>query len=161
MILPPWAPTNPADGAVQLQRHSYAGVKRKLKDLGYTYMLLYPAKLKVLHAGHSHSPEAAWDCLVRNDGTGTPESLRWGSGKRLRETVELCTAVHRRSRRHCAGRGSQVIVCSDGTLSLERRRQEHEEAKLLVQTVTSEVSSRSGSPGVTSGLSPEGEVEAT
>ncbi|KAJ1116613.1 hypothetical protein NDU88_004819 [Pleurodeles waltl] len=65
--------------AVQLQRQPYAGVKRKLKDLGYTYMLLYPAKLKVLHAGCSHffqSPEAAWDQLERNDGTETPESLR-------------------------------------------------------------------------------------
>ncbi|KAJ1120453.1 hypothetical protein NDU88_008622 [Pleurodeles waltl] len=48
---------------------------------------------------------------------------------------------------------------SDGTLSLKRRRQEREEAKLLVQTVPSEASSRSGSPCVTSGLSTEGEAK--
>ncbi|KAJ1116363.1 hypothetical protein NDU88_004578 [Pleurodeles waltl] len=39
--------------------------------------------------------------------------------------------------------------------SLERRRQEHEEAKLLVQTVTSEASSCSESLCVTGKLSPE------
>ncbi|KAJ1199974.1 hypothetical protein NDU88_003805 [Pleurodeles waltl] len=43
---------------------------------------------------------------------------------------------------------------------LERRRQEHEEAKLLVQTFTQEASSHSGSPCVT-GLSPEVENENT
>ncbi|KAJ1206454.1 hypothetical protein NDU88_001859 [Pleurodeles waltl] len=67
----------------------------------------------------------------------------------------------RRNRRHRASRGNRVIVRSDGTLSLERRRQEREVAKLLVQTVTSKVSSCSGSPCVTSGLSPEGEAEVT
>ncbi|KAJ1206112.1 hypothetical protein NDU88_001521 [Pleurodeles waltl] len=65
------------------------------------------------------------------------------------------------TRRHRAGCGSRVIVRSDGTLSLERRRQEREEAPLLVQTITSEASSCSGSPCVVSGLSTEGEAEVT
>ncbi|KAJ1122467.1 hypothetical protein NDU88_000954 [Pleurodeles waltl] len=51
------------------------------------------SKLKVLHAGRSHffqSPEAAWDWLERNDGTGTPESLRGrvvGDSKRQRKCL--------------------------------------------------------------------------
>ncbi|KAJ1181701.1 hypothetical protein NDU88_006903 [Pleurodeles waltl] len=75
--------------------------------------------------------------------------------------MEVHTAVRRSTRCHCASQGSRVIVRSDGTLSLERRRQEREEAKLLVQTVTSKASLRSGSPYVTGGLSPEGEAEDT
>ncbi|KAJ1193947.1 hypothetical protein NDU88_003242 [Pleurodeles waltl] len=81
-----------------------------------------------------------------------PESLRGESGGRPRGTAEVHTAACRSTRRHCAGRGSRVIVHSDGTLSLDRRRQEREEAKLLVQTVTLEASSRSGSPCVTEGI---------
>ncbi|KAJ1181719.1 hypothetical protein NDU88_006921 [Pleurodeles waltl] len=42
------------------------------------------------------------------------------------------TAARRSTRRHRASRGSRVIVRSDGTMSLEQRRQEREEAKLLV-----------------------------
>ncbi|KAJ1126173.1 hypothetical protein NDU88_004581 [Pleurodeles waltl] len=68
------------------------------------------------------------------------------SGGRLRGPEEVRTAARRSTRRHHAGRGSRVIVRSDGTLSLEWRRQEREEAKLLVQTVTSEASLRSRSP---------------
>ncbi|KAJ1216822.1 hypothetical protein NDU88_004421 [Pleurodeles waltl] len=90
-----------------------------------------------------------------------PESLRGESGERLRGLEEVRTAARRSTRRHCAGRGSRVIVCSDGTLSLEWRRQECEEDKLLLQTVTSEASSRSGSPCIASGLSPGGEAEVT
>ncbi|KAJ1217514.1 hypothetical protein NDU88_005108 [Pleurodeles waltl] len=89
-----------------------------------------------------------WD---RNAGIPAGES-----GRRLRGAEEVRTAARRSTRCHRAGRGSRVIVRSDGTLSLERRRQEREEAKLLVQTVTSEASSRSGSPCVPSGLSPKG-----
>ncbi|KAJ1143790.1 hypothetical protein NDU88_010094 [Pleurodeles waltl] len=89
------------------------------------------------------------------------EDAEGESGGRLRETAEVHTEVHRSTRRHRAGRGSRVIVRSDGILSLERWRQESEEAKLLVQTVTSEASSRSRSPCVVSGLSPEGEAEVT
>ncbi|KAJ1209787.1 hypothetical protein NDU88_005160 [Pleurodeles waltl] len=46
-------------------------------------------------------------------------------------------------------------MVADGTLSLERRKQEREEDKLLVQTVTSETSLRSWSPCVTGRLTPE------
>ncbi|KAJ1185905.1 hypothetical protein NDU88_002691 [Pleurodeles waltl] len=85
---------DPPGLGVQLQRQSYARVKRKLKDLGYTYMLLYPAKF-FMRAAHISfkSPEAAWDWFERNDGTGMPESLRGESGGRLRETAEVRTAA--------------------------------------------------------------------
>ncbi|KAJ1156076.1 hypothetical protein NDU88_008801 [Pleurodeles waltl] len=49
-------------------------------------------------------------------------------------------------------RGTKVIVRSDGTLSLDRRRREQEEARLLVQPVTAEVSPLSGSPHGDGGL---------
>ncbi|KAJ1163598.1 hypothetical protein NDU88_004054 [Pleurodeles waltl] len=109
-------------GMVQLQRQSFAGVKRKLKELGYTCMLLFPANLKVLHAGRSHffqSPEAAWDWLERNDVVGTPDFLVGESDRRTRGTAEVHTAPRRSTRRCRAGQGGRVIVRSDGTLSLE------------------------------------------
>ncbi|KAJ1118456.1 hypothetical protein NDU88_006647 [Pleurodeles waltl] len=122
------------------------------------------AKLKVLHGGRAHffqSTEAVWDSLEWSDGTVLPESPQGVSSGRPRGPEEVRTAVRRSTRRHCAGYGSRVIVRSDGTLSLERKRQEREEAKLLVQTVASEASLRSGSPCVASGLSTEGEAEVT
>ncbi|KAJ1109124.1 hypothetical protein NDU88_006489 [Pleurodeles waltl] len=78
------------------------------------------------------------------------------SSGRPRGTAEVHTAARRSTRRHRAGQGSRVIVRLDGTLSLERRRQKCEEDKLLVQTVTSKASSRSGSPCVTGSLSQVG-----
>ncbi|KAJ1112926.1 hypothetical protein NDU88_001187 [Pleurodeles waltl] len=102
-----------------------------------------------------------WDCLEWSDGPVPPEASQGKSSRRPRGPEEVRTVVRRSTRRHRAGRGSRLIVRSDGTLSLEQRRQEREEAKLLVQTVTSEASSHSGSPGVASGLSPEGEAEVT
>ncbi|KAJ1137628.1 hypothetical protein NDU88_004026 [Pleurodeles waltl] len=110
---------------VQLQGQSFAGVKRKLKELGYTCMLLFPAKLKVLHAGRSHffpSPEAAWDWLEQNGVVETPDFLVGESGRRPRGTAE----VHIAARRCRAGQGSRVIVRLDGALGLERQRQEQE-----------------------------------
>ncbi|KAJ1187484.1 hypothetical protein NDU88_004260 [Pleurodeles waltl] len=116
------------------------------------------AKLKVLHAGRSHffqSPEAVWDWLERSEGTGTLEyPHREGSG-RHRGAVEVLTTARRNNRRHCTDCGGRVIARPDGTLILDRRRQEREEAKLLVQSVTSEASSRSRSPCGTERLSPE------
>ena len=49
--------------AVQKQRKSYNQVKTKLRSMNLRYMLLYSAKLKVLHADQSFffsSPEEAW-----------------------------------------------------------------------------------------------------
>ncbi|KAJ1180377.1 hypothetical protein NDU88_005598 [Pleurodeles waltl] len=119
------------------------------------------AKLKVLHAGRSHffpSPEAAWDWLERNGvwerRTSWLERVAEGpEGQRRCILQPTC--------RCCAGQGSQVIVRSDSALGLERHRQEREEAKLLVQTVTSETSSRSGSPCVVGRLTPDSSPQGT
>ncbi|KAJ1217660.1 hypothetical protein NDU88_005253 [Pleurodeles waltl] len=83
------------------------------------------------------------------------------SGRRPRGTAEVHTVACRSTRRCRAGQGGRVIVRSDGTLSLEHRRREQEKAKLLVQTVTSEAYSRSGSPCVAGRLSPEMSPEVT
>ncbi|KAJ1213819.1 hypothetical protein NDU88_001450 [Pleurodeles waltl] len=83
------------------------------------------------------------------------------SGRRPRGADKVHTAARRSTRRRRAGQGSRVIVRSDSTLSLELRRQEREEAKLLVQTITSEASSRSGSPCVAGRLSPDLSPEGT
>ncbi|KAJ1092933.1 hypothetical protein NDU88_006043 [Pleurodeles waltl] len=98
--------------------------------------------------------EVAWDWLERNDVAGTPDSLIGESDRRPQGTAEVHTAARRSTRLHRAGRGSRVIVCSDGTLSLEHRIQEQEEAELLVQK-------RSGSPCVAGRLSPEVSPEDT
>ncbi|KAJ1093109.1 hypothetical protein NDU88_006218 [Pleurodeles waltl] len=57
----------------------------------------------------------------------------------------LQSALRRTTRRCRATRGAKVIVRPDGTLSLDRGRQVREKAKLLVRSVTAEVSPRSGS----------------
>ncbi|KAJ1213745.1 hypothetical protein NDU88_001376 [Pleurodeles waltl] len=81
---------------------------------------------------------------------GDPEGQR----KCILQCAEVPDAI-------VAGRGGRVIVRLDGTLSLERRRREREEAKLFVQTVTSEASSHSGFPCVTGGLCREAETDDT
>ncbi|KAJ1146662.1 hypothetical protein NDU88_012926 [Pleurodeles waltl] len=97
----------------------------------------------------------AWDWLERNDVAGTPDVLVGESDRRPRGTAEVHTAARRSTRRRRAGQGSRVIVRSVGTLSLECRRKERKEAKLLVHTVMLEASSRSRSPCVAGRLSPE------
>ncbi|KAJ1193834.1 hypothetical protein NDU88_003130 [Pleurodeles waltl] len=100
---------------------------------------------------------------------GTGWSRTMGQERRNPCGVEWWETLRAGGSAYCSAQKYQMPLCqswkpivrSDGTLSLERRRQEHEEAKLLVQTVTLEVSSRSGSPCVPSGLSPGGEVEVT
>ncbi|KAJ1209513.1 hypothetical protein NDU88_004891 [Pleurodeles waltl] len=103
----------------------------------------------------------AWDWLERNGVAGTPDFLVGESGRRPRGTAEVHTAARRSTRRCRACQRSRVIVRTDGTLSLDRQRQEREEAKLLVQTVTSEASFRSGSPCVAGRLSPDLSPEGT
>ncbi|KAJ1186709.1 hypothetical protein NDU88_003490 [Pleurodeles waltl] len=140
---------------VQLQRQSFMGVKRKLKELGYTYMLLFQAKLKVLHAGHSHffqTPEAVWDRLELGDGVGTPRTQSRGAREQSAKMGNIQSSLRRTTGRCHATRGAKVMVRSDGTLSLDGRRQEREEARFLVQSVTAEVSPRSGSPREYGGL---------
>ncbi|KAJ1217858.1 hypothetical protein NDU88_005445 [Pleurodeles waltl] len=105
--------------------------------------------------GRARKAPETWDWLERNNVVGTPDFLVGESDRRPRGTAEVHTAACRTTRRRRAGQGSRVIVRADGTLSLERERQERVEAKLLVQTVTSEASSRSGSPCVAGRLSPE------
>ncbi|KAJ1184265.1 hypothetical protein NDU88_001073 [Pleurodeles waltl] len=60
--------------------------------------------------------------------------------------------MRRTSRRRRATQSARVIVRPDGTLSVDRRCQEREEARLLVRSVTTEVSPRSGSPRGDGGL---------
>ncbi|KAJ1173909.1 hypothetical protein NDU88_005733 [Pleurodeles waltl] len=123
---------------VQLQRKSFMGVKRKLKELGYTYMLLFPAKLKVLHAGSSHSfqtPEAVWDWLELGSSDGTPRPQSGGVREQPAKMGNIQCALRRTTRRRRATRSAKVMVRSDGPLSLDKRRQEREEARLLVRSV--------------------------
>ncbi|KAJ1140003.1 hypothetical protein NDU88_006364 [Pleurodeles waltl] len=55
---------------VQARRCSYEGVKQKLRAMQLTYMLLFPARLKVLFNGKAFffdSPETAWDWLMEEN----------------------------------------------------------------------------------------------
>ncbi|KAJ1186070.1 hypothetical protein NDU88_002855 [Pleurodeles waltl] len=112
-------------------------------------------KLKVLHAGRSHffqTPEAVWDWLELGDGGGTPGSQSAGVCEQPAKMGNIQSALRQTSRRRRAARCTKVILQSDGTLSLDRRHREREEARLLVKSVTAEVSTRSGSPREDGGL---------
>ena len=55
---------------VQDSRKSYLEVKRKLREMDIKYMLLYPAKLRVIHAGKSYffkHPNEVWNWLDMAD----------------------------------------------------------------------------------------------
>ncbi|KAJ1164621.1 hypothetical protein NDU88_005056 [Pleurodeles waltl] len=112
-------------------------------------MLLIPAKLEVLHAGRSHffqTPEAVWDWLELGSGDGTPRPQRGGVHKQPAKMGNIQSTLRRTTRQCHVSQGAKVIVRSNGTLSLDRRRQKREEARLLLRSVTAEVSLRSGSP---------------
>ncbi|KAJ1100163.1 hypothetical protein NDU88_005250 [Pleurodeles waltl] len=71
-------------------------------------------------------------------------------------------ATARRNHRRCrTGRGDRVTIHPEGTLSQEQQRQECKEARLLVQSVTSETSSCSGSPNSGVDLTPDLDIAAS
>uniref|UniRef100_A0A803JHA1 L1 transposable element RRM domain-containing protein n=1 Tax=Xenopus tropicalis TaxID=8364 RepID=A0A803JHA1_XENTR len=78
--LPPGAPP-------RKKRSSYMGVKRKLRDLGLEYAMLYPAKLKVMEGGRAHffeRPEQALEWLEqRPHNPQSPQREQLGGGYRV------------------------------------------------------------------------------
>ena len=63
--------------AIQQQRASFLGVKRKLRELQYKYALLFPARLKIMLDGKSHffdSPSEAWSWLELREPTISADS---------------------------------------------------------------------------------------
>ena len=63
--------------AVQQQRATFLGVKRRLRELGYKYALLFPAKLRVQALGRTfffEDPKETWDWLEKLD--ADPESVK-------------------------------------------------------------------------------------
>ncbi|KAJ1169838.1 hypothetical protein NDU88_001726 [Pleurodeles waltl] len=49
--------------AVQQQCNNFLAVKRHLREMGFAYSLLFPARLRVVDAGTMHfltTPEEAW-----------------------------------------------------------------------------------------------------
>uniref|UniRef100_A0A803K4A7 L1 transposable element RRM domain-containing protein n=1 Tax=Xenopus tropicalis TaxID=8364 RepID=A0A803K4A7_XENTR len=66
---------------VQKKRSSYTGVKRKLRDLGLEYTMLYPAKLKIMDGGKAHffdRPELVLEWLEHrpDNARGSPRAQR-------------------------------------------------------------------------------------
>ncbi|KAJ1132962.1 hypothetical protein NDU88_011263 [Pleurodeles waltl] len=100
----------------------------------------------------SDTPEAVWDWLELGSGDGTPRPQSGGVREQPTKMGNIQSALSRTTRRRRATRSAKVIVRKDGTLSLDRRRQEQEEARLLVRSVTAEVSPGSGSPREDGGL---------
>ncbi|KAJ1087719.1 hypothetical protein NDU88_000884 [Pleurodeles waltl] len=92
------------------------------------------------------TPEAVWDWLELGDGGGTLRSQSRGVREQPAKMGNIQFALRRTTRRRRAAQGTKVIERLDGTLSLDKRRWEWEEARLFVQSVTAEVSPRSGSP---------------
>ena len=67
---------------VQKARKSYDTVKLKLRSMGLTYMLMFPSKLEVLHAGKAHffsTPQAAWDWATETPHITCNRRPAWGS----------------------------------------------------------------------------------
>ena len=106
---------------VQEMRKSFLAVKQKLRAMDVKYMLLYPAKLQVIHKGQSHffeRPEEVWQWPDMAD--QMPVGLEAGGGAAIR-TI--------RSKRRRADRGggsdnrnrhssdTRFVVQEDGTLS--------------------------------------------
>ena len=123
---------------VQQLRQSYTGVKQKLRERNVKYMLLYPAKLKIIHNGKTHffeTPEEVWDWMeIRKPDRDPPPTQKRGWSR-----------PRRRSRpgpsRLCNGDASEasmsrVVVCGDGTIGMEEWQTEHREACALVAAVT-------------------------
>ena len=57
---------------VQESRKSFLSVKQKLRAMDIKYMLLYPARLRVIYNGQSHffeQPEEVWQWLDMTDQT--------------------------------------------------------------------------------------------
>ncbi|KAJ1161340.1 hypothetical protein NDU88_001827 [Pleurodeles waltl] len=73
---------------VQTRRRSYQQVKQKLRAMQLSYMLLFPAWLKVIMAGRAHffeSPEEAWDWLTEEGIEAQKGPLKQGGGEPSRE----------------------------------------------------------------------------
>lgn len=92
---------------------TFGGVQQKLRAMGLKYMMLYPAKLKVLHESQSHffvTPEEVWDWLeVRGDGRiPVPGVGRISDGylALVGEMLLICG--------DCGTRESEVIAFSPG-----------------------------------------------
>ncbi|KAJ1203015.1 hypothetical protein NDU88_006810 [Pleurodeles waltl] len=68
---------------IQARRRSYEHVKQKLRSMQLTYMLLFPARLKVLMDERSfffESPETAWGWLTEEGRVAWKGPLRSGRG---------------------------------------------------------------------------------
>ncbi|KAJ1090619.1 hypothetical protein NDU88_003749 [Pleurodeles waltl] len=104
-------------------------------------MVLYPAKLKVIHEDRSHffmSPEETWywleirggDCIPARHPGRTHSEPHWvnRSGAVLRKRIML---------RKQLSPGERVVVRPDDSLDLETQKMEQEEARALVESVTS------------------------
>ena len=76
--------------AIQQQRASFMGVKRKLRELQYKYALLFPARLKIMTDGKSHffdNPPEAWSWLEQREPTISADSaMEWHRISRKRRS---------------------------------------------------------------------------
>ncbi|KAJ1164016.1 hypothetical protein NDU88_004463 [Pleurodeles waltl] len=59
---------------IAVQRNNFLAVKRRLRDLGFAYSLLFPARLRVVAAYTTHfftTPEEAWHWTESSDNCAT------------------------------------------------------------------------------------------
>ena len=69
---------------VQKNRRSYNKVKQKLRALGIRYMLMFPAKLKVIYQGKVLffvTSESAWDWAMETPNVKPNQNPPWGSAQ--------------------------------------------------------------------------------
>ena len=77
MLFPDYTPQ------VQKARKTYEAVKIKLRAMGLQYMLMFPAKLKVIHEGKTHffsTSREAWDWATESPHIVCNAVPEWGAG---------------------------------------------------------------------------------
>ena len=85
MLFPDYTPQ------VQKARKTYEAVKIKLRAMGLQYMLMFPAKLKVIHEGKTHffsTSREAWDWATESPHITCNAVPEWGAGLGPREKRE-------------------------------------------------------------------------
>ena len=101
---------------VQKARKTYEAVKIKLRAMCLKYMLMFPAKLKVLHDGRAHffsTPQEAWDWATESPNIKCNPAPQWGSGaapKERRPNDDYREEGGKHKRRRSRSRRNRIVM---------------------------------------------------
>ncbi|KAJ1130709.1 hypothetical protein NDU88_009059 [Pleurodeles waltl] len=102
-------------------------------------MVLYPAKLEVLHVGELHFHDTSGGLGLAggqgDDCVPVPNQYDTGGGSQQRYHSGSSARQKSRRQQHSTSR-SRVVVCRGGILDFKHSRQEGEEVRALMESVT-------------------------